>query len=352
MLLTFVCFSLGGLKLRAAEGEVISLKPEPQAVIAEPLINPSNIFVWGDGNIYVIDPQNPDYIVYRVVPGSSQSEDLIRVGAGPGEASGMGSKVLQPLGQDRYFFFDAGLQRGAIYDRQFQLMHTIRNTVTGNALSLFVVTDSTIAVLDMTPNNLITFYRLNHSYHLSSKPLKEIPVDFSKATMPIGKNPLLKQGDYSFDSNGLIISFTFSTILILIDNNLNVKMIDPLPTSIPFPKSRELTYQMPDIGRYPVAVLDVALDKNWIYVLFSGKQVSWRMSLKYLIKGEMYKVEEYVELSDVVYIINRLTGKLAYELKLPVKANKIEVDKNRIYVLSKAHTPPAILIYQKPDKLR
>lgn len=143
------------------------------------------------------------------------------------------------------------------------------------------------------------------------------------------KNYLLKQGPTIHDNDGnLYYALENASFIASFAPSGDVRFSTTAPLDIPLPDyvrhSARYTYTAPPRNYYPEVFIDLAVDDNWLYALYSGSTVSSGNPDSY----------RHLNQGTSVLLYARDTGKHVGRIELPVAARSISVLDGSMFILS------------------
>lgn len=279
---------------------------------------------------------------------------VISIGQGPGEVSNTLTKYLVHLNNNNYILVDYGLARLSLFDNQFNYINSITSANIFSGGSFGMVNDSTLISLPYRRDILFKLYRIiikNGDIAIKKQPLVVVLEDGNIPELrPLTQvQPHLKRSKSISDGKNLFIAFHYSSIVLKFSEE-GIEKYNFIPEKILLPDQWEdPTHLLPDASKQPTTAIDLAVDKKYLYMLYSGKTALGRFeALKYLISGDDWKIYEPIHSSNTIYVVDKSTLKVTRSLLLPVKASRIEITEKYIYLLVKDENNVIIYKYKKP----
>lgn len=284
----------------------------------------------------------------------------IRSGEGPGELSGRGLGMSQFSGGG-VLMWDGGERNAHVYDAQLHFEGQVRGIERTSRGRTLLVNDSTMAVIVHTPGPaLINLYRLHRetgSIHIEDEPVTTIYTtdDELLANSELEENIMLRQGAHRRVGDQLFFALNYSSIVLCIsENGLEWVAADPVNHSLPVYDFRDDEWVVaPAAEEFPQGVLDVAADRSYLYVLYSGQQAERPGGLfSRFTTGDIEAEVERVRHSDRLFVFERDSGTYVTEATLPLRAKALDVNNGHIGLLTDERDSPTIEIYRKPGQWR
>lgn len=147
-------------------------------------------------------------------------------------------------------------------------------------------------------------------------------------------NFLLKQDIHlALDDSALYLAFEYSSLLFRTGKE-KIDYFTFAPENQYFPDMKPepgQIYSLPDIGKNPVCALDIDVEGDFIFILYSGKK------LEAGILQQLFNADKAVE--DIVHsyklnVYEKNTGSFIKEVTLPKKAASFDIFNDSIYLLS------------------
>lgn len=301
---------------------------------SEYLKAPTDIHILSEDTLLVYDPANSDYHVYILDLKNESIVSKIRTGRGPGELLGKMYKTIMHAPGNKISIYDRGLMRTNIYDQDLDFIKTLKFGISAKRfMHTGFINDSTF--FGVHPNDeFITAYNLTQIIEsVDSSPQWTIRNDENKYTAPLS-NFLLKQ-DLVFEQgeNSLYIAFKYSSLLMKI-NEKGVAYYTNGPDAHPLPDEQPEdggVYSLPDIGKYPICTLDVDVQGDHVYVLYSGKKISDKNLFSRMFNR--YEAVESIKHSDQLLKYDKTSGRYIESIQLPHEVKRVEIIDNFIYLM-------------------
>lgn len=299
----------GGTKWKSAKFEtVFALTEELEAGLPQMIRTDRN------GHLYVLD-----YANHQVLKFDSSGRFLLkwgRRGKGPGEFHVPARLFVDRA--DRIVVVDWSSGRVSYFSAEGHFEHIVR-------------------LRGMTPN--VGFLSNENVVAFSLFPQEPLWYEYDRAGTVRNKfgrhltaSHLVNQGRLEVDENDhLFYSYDYLSAIVVYDRGGTLLLTIDGPTSISPPKEALTNPNYQLTGYEPFGSLDLSIDGNYLYVLFSGLA-----PLQARMRGQ-----EPVE-SDIIHVYNKSSGEYLYSYRLPVLAKYIHV---RIpYVYCVTHNPVVSVI--------
>ena len=313
----------------------------------EKLYDPSEIWALGENQILISDAGNEKYPVYLLDLRRRDITRQVRSGQGPGEAHGKRYKRASFFSDGRILLWDAGLNRISIYDSSLVFL----GLITGNVVRTFnyqvgLINDSTLFVVGAT-DNFLSAYRLRDRTVSDDRLLWSIRVDDDEHLIPL-TNYLLKQAIYfRGDGESLYMGFEYASVLMRINEaGIVWSTLEPAQHPLPWTQPEKSGgYALPDLAEHAVGILDLAVTDQYVVVLYSGKKATKTEFLKNIHRAVEYLDNELYH-SVRAFVYKKENGHYLGQLSLPVPAQRMDIKKNAMYLLTSAEMLPTIFEYR------
>jgi len=147
----------------------------------------------------------------------------------------------------------------------------------------------------------------------------------------------------------LYLAFRYSSLLLKIDRDgIVFETLGPENYTFPEITPRDGgVYSLPPLDEYPVGALDIDVDENHVYVLYSGKKMDGGFLSRF--RSPESAVEKITH-SDRVFIYNRVTGDFVREITLPLAVNKFKVAGPKVYLYRTIdESYPSLYTFEKSE---
>ncbi len=313
------------------------------------IYDPDQIWVANDGNVIVNDHAQREAPIQKIDFEKDEVIAFLKKGRGPGEVSEIFYKNITQFSDGKIFLWDAGLGRITVFNSDLEYITNIN----GDALKTFfqhieLINDSTVITFSSKDPFLKAWrmndYTINKSDLLWEKSVKDFPQLSSL------ENPVMMQTLFFHNYKGVLYtSFEYSSLLMAVDEK-GIKFITDGPDEIPIPDPRSGgKYTLPSIGEDPEGARDITVDDKYVYVVFSGENISKSEQMKYAHNVEA--LIERVKHAKRLWIFERESGEFIKEVELPLSAKSFQVFNNEAYLLNTTNDEPNIVRYQLPDDL-
>ena len=315
--------------------------------------DPWYIHSLNDDSLIIIDPQNKKQALQLTSVTKGKVLNSHGIGRGPGEISSKGDKIINVIG-NTITVWDSGSRQILKYDRSLNYKTSILPNVP--AIYATLLNDSLVYVsTQVNANDFLHLYSVN-GRDLSAEAVRKYVTEVDKKLKPLNENYLLKQGPFLVDDGALFMGFDYSSLIVKASPD-SILYVTDKPTNIPLPQYEAISsdgntriQSAPDITEYPPATLDLKVDKNFMYVLHSGKEFGGnRLKNVWLAAtGKLQEKIESLQYSKTIHIYEKDTGNYLKKWILPQEAKKIAVSKNYLFTLSvDDENLPIIVAYKK-----
>lgn len=292
---------------------------------SEELFNPFRIRTHGD-RIFIQDHEgDTPFLVYDT--DGTFIQGIGGWGEGPGE---FGYGRLSTINDEYVLLSDFGRNRLLQYDAS-TLTYLNELYYPSSMIPPQPLGDRLVLAVEMSDESIL----VGHPFDPTS-----FSIDTDR-TEPIGaytdlpevvyaeKNYLLKQGPAIHDDDGnLYYALENASFIASFAPSGQIRFSTTAPLDIPLPDyvrhSPRYTYTAPPRNYYPEVFIDLAVDDDWLYALYSGTTVSSGNPDSYRALNQ----------GTTVLVYDRNTGRHAKRIELPVAARSIAVEGTSMFILS------------------
>lgn len=275
---------------------------------------------------------------------------VLRKGRGPGEVSEIFYKNFTRFSNGNVLLWDAGLNRTTVYNSELEYVADLKGDgIRSKLYHVELVNDSTIVTFSVGDHFLKACrmsddFRIEKEDLLWQKSVKEIPELSSLA------NPVMLQTLFFDNYDGVLyIIFEYSSMLVAINEN-GIEFITNGPDKILNPDPREGSgYSLPTMGKHPEGARDVTVDDNFIYVVFSGKNVSRFEQMRYSFNFDV--LIDKIKHSKRLWVFDKDSGVFIKEIELPISARAFKVLGKNAYLLNTIDDEPKVIKYELTEEL-
>lgn len=318
---------------------------ELETEMVDSVYDPQQVWLAGKNKVLVNDLAQKTSQIHLIDETEDSISEMLRTGRGPAETSTTFYKRVTKFSNGDFLFWDAGLNRTSIYDSTLNYKVDIGGSgLRTKFYQTALINDSTLATFDFN-EPFLKVWRIRNNRVNTNNLLWGINLDDYEELSPL-KNIMLLQSLYFDNYDGILyIGFEFASILMAIDEE-GVKFITDKPDEIPLPinTDKEFAASLPVMGKHPEGARDVAVDENYVYLLFSGETISRFEQMKYTFNFET--LIDKVKHSKRLLLYDRFTGNFIREVKLPIYVKGFKIRGNEAYLLNSIDKEPRILKYK------
>lgn len=317
------------------------------------LMNPLEGTVIDSRNYLYLYDAKGDYPLYMINLEDGDIREFGSWGRGPGEMSYDGEKRISV--SDKFIYvYDLGMSRITVYN----LDGTYHNTITPPPGifrgALYFINDENIIFISHTnvrdDNSVATGYEVDETGEISTSGINYGLYEEHRDLIPKKNNALVKQGPVTVSKDDhFYIANYYSSIVMGFMLNGDVLFKTYEPDNVPLPRvsqQREggrMVYKAPDVAEYPQRAISLAVDDQYLYLVYSGNEITRWQIVRSLLGANLRLFE-----GKMLYVYDRYTGTFKYSAKLPVWTVSIAVDDDHIY-LTTWEKNPRVIKYLKPE---
>ncbi|WP_018126246.1 hypothetical protein [Balneola vulgaris] len=312
--------------------------------IENSIFDPENIWIINESEILVNDHGFKSSPISLIDFNSDTLISTLRKGRGPGEVTSTFYKRVTAFSNGDLLLWDAGANRIMKYTKRLDYITDLRFDGKGRKFfQVGLINDSTLFTMQNS-SNFISAWRIEDNGILNRNELWSISIDEYEELAPL-KNFILQQTLYLTNYDGVLyLAFEFSSLLVAIDEN-GIKYFQDGPDNIPLPMNEDEggIYSLPVMGKHPEGARDISVNKDHVYITFSGETISKWEQIKYTFNFD--ELIEKISHSKRLLIFDRETGNFIDEIELPRAAMKLKIVGNSAFLLNSIDDVPRIYKY-------
>lgn len=278
---------------------------------------------------------------------SMDLESYLSSGEGPGEVSERGFKSFSTIADSLLLVWDAENMRAMIYDTDFNYMSEVAGLEDYRLYYYAAVTDSyAIGISRIAGRDFVEIFTLNHTSNGRFETYREKVVSTPRELINANQNMLLRQGSLSCDENNCVIGFTYSSVIMFFSGN-QLLWVSSEPEAYYLPdydgietNGGQRVYRAPDLAEHPYGIIDVSVNDEYVFVLYSGKKGPDPSGISGFISRATFDPDEILH-SDRLFIYDH-EGNFIKEVRLPMEAKTLSVSRNTLKFGSELNQEPVI----------
>ncbi|MGM0586811.1 MAG: hypothetical protein ACQETE_00210 [Bacteroidota bacterium] len=286
--------------------------------------------ILNDSLLVVLDNGNKSDLLSLVNIASGEIVGSTRKGNGPGEISGRAIRIYVDRKRELIKVWDYGQLSMDTYDYDFNLLSEKLVDPPGMTLSAVPLNKDKILTLNLDTKSLAKIY--DTKADSVTKTIKYTDQSLNYLG-PIKANPLLKQGHYLMDNARVYASSKYSSVIFCLNED-GIKYIVPGVLESKFPEMDvDDGYSLPSMHEYVHSTLDMSIYDNKIYLLTSGKSISFVKGMWAYMNGKVDQKFSELRMAKEIYVYQVNDGAYLEKITLPYSVKLAKYYDDKIYCL-------------------